>query len=353
MALTRSYVLSAILAVCLVGFAAVSVQADVRVWTDKEEVILKGTLKGIEVLPAGTAKGLPAAPKTKGLPPKPAERPITRSAQPDRRLTVGDLGRKLPPGSRLVLKKGTYFGGTITASLKISCQPGAIISGVGKKAALRIDASPVIIEGCEFRDSRANQNSAGIWAEPKMKILTIRNSRFINNGNGILVGNRVGRVVTIENSTFDGNGAGGQAHQIYMSGTDTKLVVRGTVFRNTVGDGHVIKTGAHTTVLENIRIFGSGKRYSRAIDAFAGGVLLLSAVQIEHGPAANSDIIGFGAEMKRRRNPVQNRILFSNVSVKCLRKAGCQLIQTWLRDPISTAGVYVAGGRVDLKPRRK
>jgi hypothetical protein len=346
---------SVIISVCALAgsFTPPGANADIRVWTDQEEVILKGTLKGIETLPDGAAKGLPAAPKAKGLPPKPALRPTTRSASPGSRLTVADLGRKMPPGSTLVLKKGTYFGGTITASLKIRCEPGAVISGVGQKAALRIDASPVVIDGCEFRDSRNNQNSAGIWAEPGMKILTIRNSRFINNGNGILVGNRPGRVVNIANSVFDGNGAGGQAHQIYMSGTDTKLIIRGSVFRNTVGDGHVIKTGAHTTIVENSKILGSGKRYSRAIDAFAGGVLLLTAVQIEHGPDANSDIIGFGAEIKRRHNPVNHRVLFSNVTVKCFRRNGCQLIQTWLPEPRSVAGVYVAGGKVKLSPVRK
>lgn len=358
MAPFRSYARTAALAVCLSGFAFVSADADVRVWTDKEEVILKGTLKGIEVLPDGApgkrVKGLPPAPKTNGLPPKPAPRPVTREMDSGKeKLTVADLARKMPPGSTLILKPGRYFGGTVTGPVTIKCRPGAVITGAGKKAALRIHASPVIIDGCTLRDSRTVQNSAGIWAEPKMKVLTVRNSRIINNGNGILVGNGVGRSVTVENTIFEGNGAGGQAHQIYISGTDTKLVIRGSTFRNTVGDGHVIKTGAHTTLIENTRILSSDKSYSRAIDAFAGGVLLLGNVRIEHGPDANSDIIGFGAEMRRRRDKVNNRVLFSNVSVKCLRRNGCYLIQTWLPEKISTDGVSVAGGRVNLKPNRK
>ena len=42
-----------------------------------------------------------------------------------------------------------------------------------------------------------------------MRILTIRKSTFINNGNGILIGNRKQVEITIEDSIFDSNGAGG------------------------------------------------------------------------------------------------------------------------------------------------
>jgi len=83
-----------------------------------------------------------------------------------------------------------------------------------------------------MRDSRNAQNSAAIWAEPRMRILTIRKSAFINNGNGILIGNRKQAEITIKDSIFDSNCAGGQAHQICISGTDTKLVIRGSTFRS-------------------------------------------------------------------------------------------------------------------------
>ena len=252
-----------------------------------------------------------------------------------------------------MLNPGVYFGGTITGPLTIKRQPGAVITGKGRKAALRIDASPVVIEGWVMRDSQNAQNSGAIWAEPRMRILTIRKSAFINNGNGILIGNRKQAEITIKDSIFDSNCAGGQAHQICISGTDTKLVIRGSTFRNTTGDGHVIKTGAHTTALGNTKTLGSAKSHSRAIDAFAGSVLLLSYVQIEHGPDSSSDVIAFGAEAKRRKNPVKNRVLFSNVTVKCLRRNGCLLIQTWLSDPKTVSGVRGVGGRLKLGPFRK
>ena len=340
-------VLAGALCVCL--FAPVGVRADVRVWTDQEEVILKGTFKGLEVVPDGTAKRLPPAPRDKALP----GRSPVRTGKADGKLSVADLARKLPTGGTLILKKGAYLGGTLNRAVTIKCEKGVRISGAGRKAALRIDATPVVIDGCDFLDSRREMNSAGIWGEPRMRSLTIRNARFFNNGNGIIVGNIPGVVVTIEDSLFDRNGAGGRAHQIYMSGTDTRLIIRRTVFRNTAGDGHVIKTGARITVLEDSRILGSGQSYSRAIDAFAGGILQLIRVEIEHGPDANSDIIGFGAEAARSPERTRHRLSFEDVKVKCLRENGCTLVQSWLAEPQSISGVTVTGGRVALEPYRK
>jgi len=156
------------LAAFLSALVPLGAGADARVWTDQEEVILKGALKEIETLRDSRAKGLPPAPRVKGLPSRPTRKPVTRASGPGGGLTVAGLSRELPPGSTLVLKKGVYFGGTITGRLTIKCQPGAVITGKGKKAALRIDASPVVIDGCVMRDSRYAQNSAGIWAEPRM-----------------------------------------------------------------------------------------------------------------------------------------------------------------------------------------
>ena len=339
---------AAAVAACVILVAPVA-GADVRVWTDREEVILKGTLKGLEVVPDGTAKRLPPAPRDKALPGSSA----VRTGKAGEKLSVADLARKLPAGGTVILKKGTYLGGTLNRAVTVKCESGVRISGAGQKAALRIDATPVVIDGCDFLDSRREMNSAGIWGERRMRSLTIRNARFYNNGNGIIVGNIPGAVVAVEDSVFDRNGAGGRAHQIYMSGTDTRLIVKRTVFRNTAGDGHVIKTGARLTVLEDVKILGSGEGYSRAIDAFAGGDVQLIRVEIEHGPNANSDIIGFGAEAARSPERTRHRLSFQDVTVKCLRQAGCTLVQSWLAEPQSISGVTVTGGRVALDPFRK
>jgi hypothetical protein len=268
-------------------------------------------------------------------------------------IQLSGLLKATPPGQRLRLPKGNYYGAIINRPVNIICEPGARILGRGSKGALQINASPVTIDGCEIRNSRAAQNSSGIWGERGIKNLTIRNSHFINNGNGILIGGHRGVVVTIEDSVFERQGAGGQAHQVYISGTDVELYIRRSLFRNTVGDGHVIKTGAKRTVIEDTRILGSTKSYSRSIDAFAGGVVELNRVVIEHGPNANDDIISFGPEIHRAPRRTKHRLTFRDVKVKCLRATPCTLVRTWLPLPEKLTGVTVTGGRVILVPNRK
>jgi hypothetical protein len=268
-------------------------------------------------------------------------------------IQLSGLLKATPSGQTLLLPKGNYIGATINKPVTIKCEPGARILGASAKGAFQINANPVTIDGCEIRDSRTAENSSGIWGERGMKILTIRNSHFINNGNGILIGSHRGAVVTIEDSIFERQGAGGQAHQIYISGTDVELYIRRSLFRKTVGDGHVIKTGAKRTMIEDTRILGSTKRYSRAIDAFAGGVVELNRVVIEHGPNANDDIISFGPEIHRAPRRTKHQLTFRDLKVKCLRARGCTLVRTWLPLPDKLTGVTVTGGRVNLVPNRK
>ncbi len=263
---------------------------------------------------------------------------------------IADLLRGVPAGGTLTLRKGDYLGALIARPVTIKCEKGVRILGAGEKGALQIAASPVTIDGCEIRNSRAAMNSSGIWGETGMKILNIRKSRFFNNGNGMLIGQFPGVAITIEDSVFERQGAGGQAHQIYISGTDTTLVIRRSIFRHTTGEGHVIKTGARRTLIEDTKILGSPAVYSRSIDAFAGGIVELNRVAIEHGPNANLDIISFGPEKHRAKNRKNHAISFRDVTVKCLGPRPCTLINSWLPMQDGITGVTVTGGRVNLKP---
>jgi hypothetical protein len=281
--------------------------------------------------------------------------PTTAQAETPKPLPrqLSTLLRNVPPGGTLALKRGDYYGTLIKKPVTIKNEPGARILGFGQKGALQIAATPVTIDGCEIRNSRAAMNSSGIWGEVGMKVLTIRNSRFFNNGNGLLIGRFPGVVITIEDTVFERQGAGGQAHQIYASGTDIELIIRRSTFRHTTGEGHVIKTGAKRTLIEDTKILGSPALYSRAIDAFAGGHVSLKNVTIEHGPKANHDIISFGPEMHRAKWRKQHSISFQDVKVKCLNSRPCKLIHSWLPIQEKITGVTVTGGRVDLKPVRR
>ena len=56
--------------------------------------------------------------------------------------------------------------------------------------------------------------------------------------------------MTIENSLFERNGAGGRAHGIYINSADV-LLLRGSQIVSTKGKGHALKSGAKRTVIED------------------------------------------------------------------------------------------------------
>lgn len=85
----------------ILGIGILAAQADVRVWTDREEIVLKGTLQGIEVLPDGAAAAAPTA-------------ATDLSAEPLRTIAVAstralyDAIAAAEPGDRIVLAAGIH-----------------------------------------------------------------------------------------------------------------------------------------------------------------------------------------------------------------------------------------------------
>ena len=87
-----------------------------------------------------------------------------------------------------------------------------------------------------------DQNGAGIRAEGKN--LTVRNSRFYDNENGILAGTVEGSTILIEGSVFERNGkcAANCAHGVYVNQI-ARLKVVNSIFR-AQRVGHHVKSGA-------------------------------------------------------------------------------------------------------------
>ena len=122
------------------------------------------------------------------------------------------------PRDTIVLSSGIYEKGAIVKvpGVTIRGEPGAHIMGgaVGGKAALVIKAPKVIIDGIECSNINVrDKNGACIRVEGDD--LTVRNVYFHDNENGILSGPGGGTLL-VENSIFERNGFGGQAHGVYI-----------------------------------------------------------------------------------------------------------------------------------------
>lgn len=280
------------------AFAATATpRADVRVWTDKEQVILKGDLKGLEILPpgAGSSEGKTQAGPT-GSPPPGRVLRVGPGRQYDR---PGAAAWNARDGDVIEIDVGVYDDCATWRANNLT------IRGNGGRAHVRdkicagkaiwiTQGRNITIENIEFSGMRApDRNGAGIRHEGAG--LTVRDSSFHDGEEGILGGGaRPGDVVTIENSRFARLGRAGQAHGIYIGKAD-RLVVKGSLFRDCSGQGHCLKSLAKRTEISCSVIASLKGDSSYEIDLPAGGRAELRDNIIEQGPRSeNPTIIAFG-----------------------------------------------------------
>lgn len=183
------------------------------------------------------------------------------------------------------------------------------IKGIGGKAHIKaqgvaaqgkatwiVSGKNVVIENIEFSGARVpDRNGAGIRLEGTD--LTVRNSHFHHNENGILCGGNPKANVVVENSEFAHNGFGdGQSHNIYC-GRINSLTMRFNYIHH-ANVGHNIKSRAtHNLILYNRIGDEADGNSSYAIDLPNGGVSVLLGNIIQKGPLAqNRTMISYGAE---------------------------------------------------------
>jgi nitrous oxidase accessory protein NosD len=204
-----------------------------------------------------------------------------------------------PPGAEIILAPGTYEQGAVLAKdgLTLRGEPGAHLKGhpVEGKAALVVRATGVTIEGIECSDIEVpDGNGACIRIEGDD--LAVRNVNFHDNQDGILSGPGGGTVL-VENSRFERNGYGGQAHSLYIGKNVREFVFRGNTVLSTKDEGHGVKSRAQKTVIENNVIAGLDGNDSRAIDLPNGGDAIIRGNLLEKGPiSANNQMIGLALE---------------------------------------------------------
>jgi hypothetical protein len=156
------------------------------------------------------------------------------------------------------------------------------------KAIWVIAGDDVTVTNITFSGARVpDQNGAGIRAEGKN--LTVRNSRFYDNENGILGGTVDGSTILIENSVFERNGkcAAHCAHGVYVNQVE-RLKVVGSTFRDQ-RVGHHLKSGALATeVIGSTIEDGPEGTASYLIDVTSGGEVVIANNQMHKGPKSEN-----------------------------------------------------------------
>ena len=156
------------------------------------------------------------------------------------------------------------------------------------KAIWVIAGDDVTVENITFSGARVpDQNGAGIRAEGKN--LTVRNSRFYDNENGILGGTVADSTILIEGSVFERNGkcAAHCAHGVYVNQIE-RLKVVDSMFRGQ-RIGHHVKSGALALeVIGSTIEDGPDGTASYLIDVTSGGQVVIADNQMQKGPKSDN-----------------------------------------------------------------
>ncbi len=192
-----------------------------------------------------------------------------------------------------------------------------VISAAGRsaegKAIWVIKGIDTVVDNIEFTGARvADRNGAGIRQEGRH--LTVRNSWFHHNENGILTSADAESDIVIERSEFGFNGFGdGQSHNIYI-GHVRSFTLRGSYSHDAVV-GHLVKSRAANNRIEANRLSNeNGGSASYEIDLPNGGTSTVIGNVIQQSPtASNGGLIAYGLE--GGTNPGQELYLVNNTLV--------------------------------------
>lgn len=159
-----------------------------------------------------------------------------------------------------------------------------------------VKGDDTLVENIAFYGAKVrDRNGAGIRLEGTN--LTVRNSYFRNNENGILTGRNRESSVVVENSEFAGNGNGsGRTHAIYIGQIKSFTLVNS--YSHGTRSGHNVKTRARRNFIAWNRIADeAGGTASYQIDISNGGKAVVIGNVIQQSPKAeNQSIVSFAAE---------------------------------------------------------
>ena len=206
-----------------------------------------------------------------------------------------------PDGSNVTIPPGLYPEGIrIDKNLTVELTGARFERPVDGKANVLVENAKrkikVVITNYDMPGARLDDNAAAIRTEYDYD-LTVRNFHVHGSNMGILTGNRGGRLV-LEDGLIEETCCGSDlSHGVYM-GVSDELIMRRVTVTNLRRLGHLVKSRAARTTIEDCRLVGGEGRYSRELDAPNGGMITLRRNLIQKGPNTdNADSIAVGTEV--------------------------------------------------------
>ena len=208
----------------------------------------------------------------------------------------------------------------------------------------------ITIRNITFLGARAStHNGSGIRADGA--VLTVENSRFIDNDDGILAGDNPTSTIIVKDSTFrrNGNCIAACAHGIYANHI-ALLRVENSEFEEQHVGHHIKSRAARTEILNNFVHDGPGGSASYLVDLPNGGSARISGNKFEKGPRSeNRDTaISIGGEGAKPENPpgkidITNNVFANDTGITTA------FVKNYTANPVSLVGNRLVG---DITPLR-
>jgi hypothetical protein len=200
-----------------------------------------------------------------------------------------EAARAVHAGDIVEIAPGTYYDCAVWTKDHLTIEgtgPGVVLTDktCQGKAIFVIHANDITVNSITFQRARVpDENGAGIRAEGIN--LTIENSKFINNQEGILAGDNLTSSIIIRNSEFDHNGAciKSCAHGIYVNRIALLRIEHSRFFDTQVAH-HIKSRAARTELIDDHIEDGPNGTASYEVDIPNGGALVMTGNVLEKGP---------------------------------------------------------------------
>lgn len=272
---------------------------------------------------------------------------------------------KLPSQAAAAAHNGDTIeidAGTYTNDVAVFTANNLTIEGVGsgrakvddtgmaipnRKAIWVIDGNNTTVKNVELAGAHdaagLDRNWAGIREEGST--LTVVNSYFHNDDDGILVNAGATSDITIKGSEFAFNGYGdGYSHNMYIG--QVRSFTLEYSYSHDANAGHLVKSRALTNkILYNQLIDGPTASTSYELDLPNGGASYVIGNVIEQGPnSSNSTIVSYAEE--GAANPVQELYVVNNTIVNDLGRGTFVTVAGSPSDVRLINNIFAGGGTV-------
>ncbi len=215
------------------------------------------------------------------------------------------LINRAEPGALVTIPPGIYPQGLVVSkSLTLNLQ-GVVLTGTEwNKGVVVIEnpGGPVMINDLEVDGAVAGAdqaNLAGVRISGSDFDVSLNRARIRRCAMAVLTDNR-GGVLRVTDSALEDSGLGnvsGQLSHVIYAGLIDRLEISGSRLAGSYQQGHLVKSRARETLIEDSQLLGEDTRHSRIVDLPCGGLLYVSGSYLQRSEHAdNLDLLAFGQE---------------------------------------------------------